>query len=240
MNKLILCEGMTDAILLSYYLGKVAGWIHCQPPKDINIKEDKNKGESVYWYKKQEDRLLICGVGGKDKMQSFFADKVLRTMKDAAAFSKIAVILDRDDKEISDIHAHASSIFRPVITSIVNNQWTINKYEGPYQEEAVETLLVVIPKEHQGALETMLLDSISEDPYDAVIVKKAGEFVDDRECHAKKYLVGIRERLKAHLGVTWAVQYPEKLFRFISEQIESVEWEKSVVLAECFKELIKI
>jgi len=26
MNKLILCEGKTDAILLSYYLGKTAGW----------------------------------------------------------------------------------------------------------------------------------------------------------------------------------------------------------------------
>ena len=173
-------------------------------------------------------------------MQSFFSDKILRTMTAAAAFTKIAVILDRDDKEISDIQAHASSIFRPVITSIINNQWSENKYNGPYQEEVVETLLVAIPQEHQGALETLLLDSISEDPYDAVIVDKTGDFIDEIEPHAKKYLVGRRDRLKAHLGVTWAVQYPEKLFRFISEQIESVEWEKSDVLAECFKELIKI
>lgn len=26
MNKLILCEGETDVILLSYYLGKVCSW----------------------------------------------------------------------------------------------------------------------------------------------------------------------------------------------------------------------
>ena len=36
------------------------------------------------------------------------------------------------------------------------------------------TLLVVIPTEHQGALETLMIDSIAEDPYDAVIVKKGG------------------------------------------------------------------
>ena len=30
MNKIILCEGETDAILLSYYLDKVAGWKFCK------------------------------------------------------------------------------------------------------------------------------------------------------------------------------------------------------------------
>ena len=41
MNKIILCEGQTDAILLSYYLGKVSGWEFCRkPPKNIAIKED--------------------------------------------------------------------------------------------------------------------------------------------------------------------------------------------------------
>ena len=36
MNKIILCEGETDAILLSYYLGKVAGWKFCKkPPANI-------------------------------------------------------------------------------------------------------------------------------------------------------------------------------------------------------------
>ncbi|MCR4702501.1 MAG: hypothetical protein K5665_02430 [Saccharofermentans sp.] len=240
MNSLILCEGMTDAILLSYYLIKTAGWSYCKQPKDIAIIEDKIKGESVNWYKKNEDRLLICGVGGKDKMKSFFADKILRTMTDAAAFSKIAVVLDRDDKEITDVEAHASSIFQPVIKSMINNQWISNTYKGPYLDENVEALLVVIPTEHEGALETLLMDSISEDPYDAVIVQKAGEFVADIEPDAGKYLVARRDKLKAHLGVTWAIQYPEKVFRFINDQINSVEWEKSEVLSECFKELIKI
>ena len=59
MNKLILCEGATDAILLSYYLEKTAGWTFCRkPPKDLQIKEDGIE-ESINWYEKNDDRLLI-------------------------------------------------------------------------------------------------------------------------------------------------------------------------------------
>lgn len=39
MNKLILCEGKTDAILLSYYLEKVAGWKYTtKSPSGLNLK----------------------------------------------------------------------------------------------------------------------------------------------------------------------------------------------------------
>jgi hypothetical protein len=34
-------------------------------------------------------------------------------------------------------------------------------------DQKIDALLVVVPTEHQGALETIMLDSISEDPYDA-------------------------------------------------------------------------
>ena len=38
MNKVILCEGGTDAILLSYYLERMAGWKYSKkPPENIAI-----------------------------------------------------------------------------------------------------------------------------------------------------------------------------------------------------------
>ena len=46
-----------------------------------------------------------------------------------------------------------------------------------------------------------------------------------------------RLQLKAQLGVTWAVQFPEKVFRRIDEQIKNVQWEKYEVLKECFNSL---
>lgn len=240
MNKVILCEGMTDAILLSYYLDKVAGWEHHKkPPENIAIKEDDN--ESVNWYKKNNDLLLICSVGGKDRMQDFFRKKILSPIVDAGSFSRLAVVLDRDNKEIKSIEARASNKFKPVITQMSNNEWVENDYVDAYgRGQIIEALLVVIPTEHQGALETVMLESISEDPYDAEIVKRTGAFVREMRTHASKYIKNDSKELKAHLGVTWAIQYPEKVFRLINEQIQSVAWEKSEVLHQCFEKLIDI
>ena len=241
MNKVILCEGETDAILLSYYLSKVSGWSFCKkPPADIAIKADEFE-QSINWYQKHNDRLLICGVGGKDKMASFFKSKILRPVVNAGAFSRIALILDRDDKQMDSIEAHASTLFRPVITSMRNNQWIGNTYRDSFGiDQVMDALLVVIPTEHQGALETIMLDSISEDPYDSLIVKKCGTFVNEMRQIASRYISSNRLELKAHLGVTWAVQYPEKVFRLINEQIQSVAWENSEVLHQCFSQLVTI
>ena len=238
MNKLILCEGETDAILLSYYLGKVAGWKFCRkPPANIAIKPD-TFDQSVNWYENGEDRLLICAIGGKSNVRVFFTDKILRPIVDAGAFSRIALVLDRDESEIKSIEDHASSVFKPVLSTLRNHEWVQNTYKDAYgMEQIIEGLLVIIPTEHEGALETLMLDSIAEDPYDAVIVDRAGAFVTEMKTVASKYLGSRRNAIKAHLGVAWAVQYPEKVFKLMNEQILSVKWEKSKVLHKCFEQL---
>ncbi len=75
---------------------------------------------------------------------------------------------------------------------------------------------------------------------DAVIVDKDGEFVTDMKTVASRYLGNRRSAIKAHLGVTWAVQYPEKVFNLMNEQILSVKWENSEILHKCFGQLGKI
>lgn len=57
---------------------------------------------------------------------------------------------------------------------------------------------------------------------------------------ADRYIHKPRLKLKACLGVTWAIQSPEKVFSFIDEQIRSVKWEESEILAQCFQELKNI
>ena len=48
MDKLILCEGKTDAILLSYYLECVQQWTPCkESPKNFQISVDEKSGESA-------------------------------------------------------------------------------------------------------------------------------------------------------------------------------------------------
>ncbi|WP_139132182.1 hypothetical protein [Fusibacter sp. 3D3] len=91
-----------------------------------------------------------------------------------------------------------------------------------------------------GALETLLLEAISEKEEDRAIVERSISYIDEIHPIASKYLSKNRLKLKACLGVTWAIQYPEKLFSFIDEQIRSVKWEESKVLERCFEQLKSI
>jgi len=72
VNRLILCEGKTDAILISYYLAKTAGWQYSRTcPNGLDIKTNKGN-EAIKCYVNNNEYLAICSVGGKDNFGSFF------------------------------------------------------------------------------------------------------------------------------------------------------------------------
>ena len=241
MNKLILCEGATDAILLSYYLERTAGWKFVrQPPQGVSIRATE-QNEEVTWYKKNNDYLLICAVGGKDNFGKFFDDKIQKPLVMSDAFEKIAIVTDRDNREVSAIETEAATFLKVPCGIIKNNQWNDCSYTNEFgMEKSFSTLLVVIPHEQQGALETAMLAAIAEDPYDKSIVEKTGAFASQMRKEASRYISTDRLKLKAHLGLTWAVQYPEKVFSLIDEQIRTVKWEESETLRLCFAALVEI
>lgn len=238
MNSLILCEGATDAILLSYYMEKVSGWTYsAKDPAGLNIRSSGGN-DSVNWYKRGIDYLLICGVGGKDNFKRFFQQTLEKPILHAGAFEKIAVITDRDNRDTSAIKNSISSAFNGLFPNIEDRSWKTNKSSDAFEmEKDREFLLLIIPETHAGALETVMLDAISEDEYDKNIVDLCKRFVADMRTEAGKYISSNRLQLKAELGVTWAIQYPEKVFSLINEVIKSVPWEIYETLRECFKPL---
>lgn len=238
MNRVLLCEGVTDAILLSYYLEKVSGWKYCKGPKNLEIKT-KNRNESVNWYRKGEEYLLICGVGGKNNFAKFFETRIKNPIFMSDAFQKIVFVTDRDERADSEIINELYT--EDMLKNLEDRRWRNNIYRNAYEmEKMLEVLLVVIPKESQGALETVMLEAIAEDPYDRNIIEKVDDFMQQMSKEAEKYLSTERLQLKAKLGVTWAVQFPEKVFSRIDEQIRNVEWENSELLKRIFRELEEI
>lgn len=240
MNKLILCEGATDAILLSYYLGKTASWRFCKTPKGLPI-QTSNGTETVNCYEKDGDFLLICAVGGKDNFKNFFEEKIKAPLLLSNTFERIVLITDRDDRENDLIKALLQKALKDINVKLECSEWVKGSYQDSFgMKKCIEILLLVIPNEYQGALETVMLEAIAEDPYDKHIVERTGAFAEKMRIEAGKYIYSDRLQLKAHLGLTWAVQYPEKVFSLIDEQIKNVSWEKSVVLKKCFEKLIEI
>lgn len=242
MNKLILCEGKTDAILLSYYLEHMRGWKYMRKsPKGLDIRVEEPKGQSANWYQNDEDNLLICAVGSKNNFSSFFHSFILRPLVQADAFQKIALVIDHDDETIEDITQEIRKTLSLIAKNAQNGVWVSHEYENGYGEKRnISFLLQIIPKEKQGALESLLLEAISEDPYDKIIVDKSKEYVDKISPQAKRYIGKRRLILKAYLGVTWAIQSPQKVFNHIDSMIRMVRWEKSTVLYECFERLLEI
>ncbi len=244
MNKLILCEGETDAVLLSYYLEQAAEWKYCKKaPEGLKIKANA-KNQSVNWYRKNDDYLLICAVGGKDNFENFFKDHIAETLPlvSQETFEKVAFVTDRDDRKTKDVEDSINSALEGVSVTVKNNEWSVGDYKDRYgSKKTLEVLLVIIPKERQGALETAMLDAISEKPTDKKIVDETKKFASEmRRGIASDYIKNDGDELKVRLGLTWAIQYPEKVFRLIDEQIKNVRWEESATLRSLFSKLIEI
>ena len=154
---------------------------------------------------------------------------------------KIAVVVDRDDRETAEIEQYFSHHLRPCIGSVINRAWTSTSFHNKFGQEAVvHSLCVIIPQEEQGALETLLLAALSENSYKKTIINKSKAFVEAIVPDASQIITTDRLRLKTKLGVSLAILYPEKVFSLIDEQLKSVPWEKSRILSESFAQLLEI
>ena len=242
MNKVILCEGKTDAILLSYYLGKMCNWqpVREKLPKELQSLDirGKNKSQYTHWYKNGEDSLLICAVDGCNNFANFYRENLKEPIFLTDAFHKLVVITDSDNNDDNTITDRLHREFDGEIPRFEVNQWVTYRYQNSFgKESTLELLLIIIPMDKQGALETVLLDAISEDAYNKVIVDKCMTFVDEIRPMAERYITSDRLALKSKLGTTFAIQSPEKVFDFIDKQLQEVSWEESRTLRECFEML---
>ncbi len=245
MTRIILCEGETDLILISYYLEKVKGWKYTSTPKGLsfNFDEKDNKAACNYQNKNSEE-LLICAVGGNRNFGKFFTDYLNRPIMLANAGEteyRIALVTDRDDCSVEEIERSITLELSPIINHVQNNIWQENEVNADLGTTVkIDFLLVVVPKANHGALETVLMDALSKDDYDANIIKESKQFITAIKPKADKYIHENRLQLKAQLGVAFSVFNPEKTFSLFKERLVSVEWEKSDVLANCFEKLIEI
>ncbi len=241
MKSIILCEGKTDAILVSYLLCKQWGWkvlTKTSKVKGFMFETNEAKDESSYWYEKGSNQILICGVGGRDNFFNFFEEKISRILKlypQESNFSKIIFIVDKDTRTIRKIEEQFSNSFQSIIRQVENRKWVKNNYNDDFQNIELQVLLNIIPMENQGALESLLLQSISEKADNKIVVDKSLDFVENIKDDASKYLKNPRLVLKAKLGTVFAIMSPQKVFSFIDEIIRSVEWEKSETILKTFE-----
>ncbi len=244
MRTVLLCEGKTDAILISYLLCKTSGWCPAKPEKGMRITVNEAKNESAYWYNRNDDSLLICGVGGKDNFKDFFSNKIYDMIRDypqEKTFDKIIIVQDKDTETVTALENKIANYIHPIDAQIKNDQWIVGQYNNSFNNsKTVNILGLIIPFDNDGALETVLLESLKEENDKKEIVERSELFVDEMKICAEKYISNPRMVLKAKLGVVFAVLSPMKVFSFIDEIIKAVEWEKSESLKTVFSNIINL
>lgn len=185
---------------------------------------------------------MICSVGGKDNFGGFFEKYIYQMIKSSNREEnhyRIALITDADNRTTDKIELEILEQLSFCIQSISNNVWIENSCQADFGDNIfIEFLLSVIPKEGEGALETVLLNALSESYEGKLIVNSSIDFIDKMPYYS--YIPTDRLKLKAKLGVSLSVIFPDKVFSQFDEQLQIVDWSKSDTLSNCLSEIIKI
>ena len=147
----------------------------------------ENKVRRVRTLTKDGSFLSIGGCGGCSNILPVFDYICERNSlsADGEDYGKIVIITDRDEVE-------TESEFETIIATelrkqqiewkddISNDKWIDFHYENGQGDNCkAKILLLVIPFEDTGAMETFLLDAVGKaDPYDAQIISDYNQFVE--------------------------------------------------------------
>ena len=241
MNSIILCEGSSDFVLLQYYMRTAYGW-NDESIQNIKLGSKIRRSRTL---KKEDNLLSIGGCGGCSRIIPAFADILERNSMAAEgeAFDKIVIITDRDEvgteeEFIGKIRNSVQEHQFILQSNIVNNAWISCEYRnGHGKKQVVEILLLVIPFEDTGAMETFLLNAIANDnEYDAGIIEKCNQFVEEVD-EERRYLTKRRYITKSKFDVYFSVRTAAEQFVERQNILKSVPWERYALIQQEFKKL---
>ena len=241
VSAIILCEGETDQVLLGSYLEKKKGWKYLKPLKDSPFPNEP----IVFFHNPSGEVLGIWPVGGNDfkpAIKSVFEREI-----NEHSINKLVIVTDHDEFEGTERFTASLNVINDEIETNINtdislfqiNCWNTIDFNNTFGDVCIDYLFLLIPLAETGALETFMLNTLSEQSVDKEhVIKEARRFV--KEFHSEKYLKRRREKTKAELGVALSVFSPDKVFTTMKEIIDSVDWSSFETANKQFKLLEEI
>lgn len=239
VKSIILCEGETDQALVGCYLEKVAGWTFTR-----DIKDNPFPKESINWYTDKARHIFgIWQVGGNNfsiALKSLFEREKLEHSIDS-----VVIITDHDDKgaeqeRVTTLQSVIATVLDDQIieVTVTTNAWSIISFRDAFGATKVQFLYLLVPVEEYGALETFMMNALSEQSEEKEhVIEESKAFVN--EFQSDVYLKQRRDRIKAELGVSLSIFSPDRIFTTMKELIDSVHWEKFEESHRQFDELNK-
>jgi len=240
MKSIIICEGYTDLALIQYFMETVNGW------KYDDFSRKVFSFNTMKEFKKGENSLILGETGGCGNIEKSFR-LILQANSleayDNETYENIVIICDRDEVGTVEDFIGAISTCKTDFNvecsnDIENNVW-LNCSMKNIRDNNVDfrLLLMIIPFEETGALETFLLNAISDyEPYDGNIIEKGNDFVDNADSE-KRYLSKRRYVTKAKFDVYFSIRTPLEQFGQRRDILRNVNWEEYETVQECFVKL---
>lgn len=239
MYNVILCEGNSDRILLSYYIMSVSGYEYESSGKLPSFGFD---AENFSWYKRDKQFLIMVAVTGSDF--SAVLEKLLsftQAEEKNRGIGKIVIVTDNDDD--NSVRQRLEKIknvfdkYQVSVDSADGQVWDCCRYRNKFFDECIlEKLIVLQPKDEAGNLETFILSMMSDkDENDKQLIEQVKVFIENL-C-SEKYLRKRREKLKAELSVTFSIISPTHIFQKINKILKDIDWSQYSRFNEQYKEL---
>lgn len=251
MKSILLCEGETDQIILSYYFQNQYQYNFSSERTNkisnsasIGIKRSYVQRNEV---SNEENELVIWAVGGREKLCPAIGLVLNQNKLNTDLFyERIIIVSDKDSLDES------SAIWENICEEIEKKKIKINFKEQEWfsgkqktdfgDTKNIDFLLLNVPYEGEGALETFLLSALKETgKAEKFIALKSEKFVEsmvkNKEKIQNKYLHKRRQCTKAPLAVFFAITSPDKVFTEMDEMLRSIHWEKYNTIQTGFKQL---
>lgn len=216
MRSVILCEGSTDFVLLQHFMRRTYQWEY-KSNKQINIAGQSARECTL---QKDDNTVSIIGCGGCNRLIPCLNYELMLNSVSALgeAYDKIVIITDRDEvlteQEFSEQIEYQIKVYNGKYSGLItNNEWMEFSFINGYGDELkTKLLMLVIPFEETGAMETFLLNAIAEqDEYDKYIINQCNAFVDNVD-NQRKYLNKRRYITKAKFDVYFSVRTSAEQF----------------------------
>lgn len=231
MIELVLVEGVSDVLLISYYLQNVYNWKYVKT--NVLGIEPLDVHEHIESLSKGENQLILCGVGGNGKFARFVEQHRINSMIIEKNISSFMVITDRDEATDARIGRVINNSLETI--SVRAGQWINNNIEDSFgQLKQINTYLLIIPVSENGALERVIINALKDLPDETILLQEVVRFIDSVKVELATELQQINKANKATVGTFFSIRDPKNAMRSFAAFISKIAWSESESLKELF------
>ena len=227
---MIICEGQDDLWFISYFLHKKDLWERSSLQRFEYYKIPEEKGiRHILYLQKDNKTLAVASAGGQDKIKSVVDDiAVINRLHPQTPIDKIVVFRDSDDRMPNELAFDTGRLFNDDLT-LSNNVSGSFTFRGEESSINISVLPVIVPADEPGAIETVLMQSISDMHLAGKkAVSHANEFINTAISDVRPvYLRKQREITKAKYSATLSITNPTRSRDNFEELMMSIDWENS-------------